>query len=112
MTHHCDPVAGPLAWSSQRDSACTRAGCGPHLPANDFSLVSPAQLSCRSGRLVVRVARAFAYTGLTGEVISVPLVAPFAWSSCCCPSIPSCFCVPAKQKKDEVQPGEGQGGGL
>jgi hypothetical protein len=104
------PIAYPLAWRNDPHSACTRAGFGPRLPANDFPPVSqpdgvsvdwlcPAVLGGSSGVL-----------GLPGEVDTCPVVAPVGWLSLHTLPLPSASYLPANEKKNGVQSVVGTGG--
>jgi hypothetical protein len=114
------PIACPLAWSSQRDTTCTRVGFGRVVPANVFSLFSPAHLhphACSSVRhhppnpSFARQESAPNERDFTGEVSSCPVVGPFGWPKAAHSSLTAPTVVPAKENKKKG-PAAAKGGGL
>ena len=106
------PVACPIAWRKSQDSACTCAGFGSHLPANDFPPVSRSFVFS-SDRLPASVlGGSLGVICLRGEVGICPVVAPFGRLSLNALTVPTTSHLPAKEKTNRVQQALATGGEL
>jgi hypothetical protein len=106
--NRCDcPFARPFAWSTTRDSTCTRGPFSPAVPANDFPPVSPRyQRGC-----VSQTAAVTPVGEVRGVVISCLLARPLAWSPDHPYHLSLHLPVPTKEEKNAVQLGTATGGG-
>ena len=97
------PIASPFAWSSARDSGCTRTAYCFDVPANDSPQVRLPRLAGPAVPEAVALGGLASVGEARGVAISCPLPRPFAWS----PAVPVLLLppahLPAKEKKNKQQ---------